>query len=375
MAPIEKLKQQPWLIAVAITVLIVAWMLSGTLAGDSSDEVEKKADTDPKPVEVRVRTQSAEPVRRVISLYGRTAPNRLTTVRAETGGRIVATPMQEGTVGDEGKLIARLDMRDRQARLEQAKARVEAAQKTYEAQKRLKGDGYQSETRLADARADLEAARAELEAIRLDIQHTDVVAPYGGRLQKRLVETGDYVAAGDPIATWVDTDPLIVTGSLNENERENVSLGQTADAHLVSGGILSGTIRYIAPVADESTRTFGVELEVPNPDQQKNAGVTADIRIPVSEVMGHKVSPSLLSLNDKDELGIKLVGADDRVQFHKVDVIKSDGDGVWLGGLPETATIITVGGGFVKAGDTVRTVPESEVEQNGNTTMAAREAE
>jgi multidrug efflux system membrane fusion protein len=172
-------------------------------------------------------------------------------------------------------------------------------------------------------------------------------------VQDRAVEVGDYVRAGDPVATFVDNTRLIVTGSLAEQEAGFVKVGDTAVAVLVTGQEARGRIRYLAPVADEATRTFTVELEIPNPRGVLPAGVTAEMRIPGGEVLAYRVAPSLLTLDAGGDLGIKTVDASNRVVFHKVEIAHSEANGVWVTGLPGSANIIVVGQGYVSEGQAV----------------------
>jgi len=133
-------------------------------------------------------------------------------------------------------------------------------------------------------------------------------------------------------------------------------VGESATAALVTGQEVKGVIRYLAPVADEATRTFTVELEVPNPDGRLPAGVTAEMRIQGGEVLAYRVAPSLLTLDAGGELGIKTVDARNQVQFHRVKLARSEANGVWVTGLPESANIIVVGQGYVSAGQAVQAV-------------------
>ena len=75
-------------------------------------------------------------------------------------------------------------------------------------------------------------------------------------------------------------------------------------------------------------------------------------------LQAHYLSPALLSLNDQGVLGIKIVDEGDTVLFIPAQLVKAESDGVWLSGLPEAARIITVGQGFARAGDRVRTILE-----------------
>ena len=208
----------------------------------------------------------------------------------------------------------------------------------------------------------LEAAKTELTRARLDIDYMVIRAPFDGALQDRQVEVGDFVKLGDPIATIVDDRTLIVRASIAEYEAHFVSKGNPGTAKLATGQIVNGTIRYIAPVANEATRTFDVELEIDNAEGLLRAGITAKLIIPAETIYAQKVSPSLLTLDDEGNLGIKIVNESGIVEFHSADIAMSSSDGVWIVGLPYSATIITVGQGFVNEGIAVDAVPEDEIE-------------
>jgi multidrug efflux system membrane fusion protein len=355
---VESLTRRPWIIAVGLTVAVTLWLASGFLGG----EAPRKADAGGPAAftagtaRVQIRAQQAEPVTRTISVYGRTAPARSVEIKAETSGRVTALGIARGEPAASGQPLVRLDLRDRQARLEQARASVSEHQSAWEAQQELKPQGYISDTQLAETRAKLEAARAELIRAELDLEYMNVRAPFDGTVQERAVEVGDYVRAGDPVVTFVDNRSLIVTGSIAEQDAGFVRVGGNATAVLVTGQEARGRIRYLAPVAEESTRTFTVELEIPNPGGRLPAGVTAEMRIPGGEVLAYRVAPSLLTLDASGDLGIKTVDAAEQVVFHKVEIAHSEANGVWVTGLPDSANIIVVGQGYVSAGQPVLAV-------------------
>ena len=187
-------------------------------------------------------------------------------------------------------------------------------------------------------------------------------APFGGALQARSVEVGDFVKRGDPVATYVDNRKIIVSANVSEFDAQAVQIGAGAEARLATGETVRGHIRYVAPVADEATRTFTVELEVDNMDGALRAGGTAELYIPAEVVHAHRVSPSLLTLDDAGNVGVKIINDLGEVEFVVADIALSSSNGVWLAGLPDTATIITVGQGFVNSGSIVDAVPESDIE-------------
>lgn len=207
----------------------------------------------------------------------------------------------------------------------------------------------------------LEAAKTELKRAELDLSYMTIRAPFGGALQARSVEVGDFVKRGDPVATFVDNRTIVVSADLSEFDARFVNVGDMAEADLATGETVRGKIRYVAPVANEATRTFVVELEVDNTDGQLRAGGTAELRIPAELVSAHRISPSLLTLDDAGNVGIKIVNDDGRVEFVLADIALSSGDGVWLAGLPGTTTIITVGQGYVANGALVDAIPETDI--------------
>ena len=357
-------KYKSWLTSAAIAVAIAAWLASGSLSNEDSTVPVTDNETVAEEVRtsVRVRSQAAEEVTRTITVNGKTAPARIVEINAETDGRVVSVGAERGERLDRGEVIVRLDERDRKARLAQAEATVKQRELEYAARAKLMNESYVSEAQLQEAAALLETAKAELARARLDIDHMVIRAPFDGALQDRRLEIGAYVKSGDPVATFVDERKLIVSANVSEFDAKYVNKGQPASATLATGQEVRGVIRYVAPVADEATRTFVVELEVDNAAGEYRGGITAKLRIPAETVFAHKISPSLLTLDDDGNLGIKTVNELGQVEFHLADIAMSSSEGVWIAGLPHSASIITVGQGFVNEGSFVNSVPEVEID-------------
>ena len=353
-----------WLISGAMIIAVALWLVSGQF-GDTTQSAATSVVTDAarsaSKNAVRVRTQSAEMVMRTITVNGKTAPARIVELAAETDGRVEYIGAKRGASLDRGDIIARLDNRDRTARLAQAEATVKQREVEYEGRARLKSESYVSEAQLQEAVATLEAAKAELTRARLDLGYMTIRAPFAGALQSRIVEVGDFVKRGDPIAIYVDNRTVIVSANLSEFDAQFVDVGDDADARLATGEKVRGRIRYVAPVADEATRTFAVELEIDNSNEELRIGGTAELHIPAENVFAHRISPSLLTLDDAGNVGVKIINNDGLVEFVVADIAMSSVDGVWIAGLPQTATIITVGQGYVANGAVVAAIPESDV--------------
>lgn len=359
----SKPRNYPLLISGAIVLAVVLWMLSG-IGNDpeASDVSETAASIANAAVQVRVQEFSAREITREILVSGRTEPNRVVEVRAETEGAVVDIGAERGEVVVAGTVLLKLDLRDRNSRLSEAAALVAQRELEYMAIEDLRAREFTTDVQIADANARLESARAGHERIKLEIANTSIVAPIDGVLQERSVEIGDFVRTGDSVVELVDLDPMIVTGEVSEREIAALTIGSKGMATLVDGSQVSGTIRYLSPVAAEGTRSFAVELAVANPDNTIRAGQTAELRLYAEVVKVHTLSAALLSLDDDGTVGVKVVDNDDRVKFYPVAIAGSSPEGTQVTGLPDTIRLITVGQGFVTEGQRVDPVTVSSPE-------------
>ena len=349
------LRHRSTLLIVGLALLLVLWVATGVL---SREPPSIEARPGPPVPTVAVRLSEAEPVQRLITLQGEVLPDQQVTVRAETAGRLVETPVALGEAVHVGNTVARIEMDDRKARLRRAEAAVRGRETDHRGAEQLAREGFQAQLRVETALAELEAARAELESVRLDIDRTDIRAPIAGVLNRRHAEVGDYVAVGDPVIEIVENDPLKATVQVPQHSIHRVQRSGLAQIEFGDGQVREGVIRHVSARADTATRTFRVEIEVPNPGRSLPSGTSVQVRIPVEEVKAHRISPALVTLDPDGRLGIKIIEGEDRVAFHPIDPMRADSEGLWVGGLPETVRIITVGQGFVSAGESVRILTE-----------------
>ena len=350
-----------YLIAGGIALAISGWLASGQLdAGKAAPEptaAATQSDAARLPT-VRVRELAALPIQREIVINGKTAPARVVTLRTETSGRVDAIGVARGAAVAAGDVLIRLDPRERRAMVEEAEATLTMREIEFAAAEKLGAKGFQAETKVAGAKANLEAAQAALARTRIELAHTEILAPFAGVLDERSVEIGDFVDIGDPVATVIEQDPFLVTGEVAESEVGSLVVGMPGSARLVTGQSVQGRVRYIAAQSDPATRTFTVELEVRHPNGRFAAGVSAELRIGLERALAHRVPASLLALDDAGVLGVKAVDEHGLVVFHPAEVLRADAQSIWLGGLPERLRLITVGQGFVNPGAAVTAVPE-----------------
>lgn len=359
----NKPRNYPVLLASAIVLAVFAWMLSGVFASNPEPATSAAASasgTDLVPV--RVQEFTAHEITREVAISGRTEPNRVIDLRAEAEGAVVALGAERGEAVDAGAELVRLDLRDRNAQLNEAAALVAQRELEFKAAQDLLARGFTTEVQIADAGAQLESARARHERIKLEIANTSISAPIDAVLQERSVEIGDFVRIGDSVAELVDLDPLIVVGEINEREVAALAVGSMGIATLVDGTEVSGAVRYLAAIADPATRTFKVELAVANPDNAIRGGQTAEVRLYAERLRVHTLSAALLTLADDGTVGVKVVDNDNRVKFFPVEIAGTTADGMHVSGLPDRIRLITVGQGFVTEGQRVNAIVVSSPE-------------
>ena len=362
--------RKTYITAAVIALATILWFASGALtAGEGPVEHPSLAEAneraraevgDMPPTAVRGRVIHAVALPERVKLRGRTENKRTVEVRAETSGRVVERPVERGTRVAAGDLLCRIAVEDRNARLAQAEAAVEQARIEYEGSLRLQDRGFNSETAIAQAKARLATAQAQREAAVLDVQRTAVRAPFAAVVEDAPLEIGDYAQPSTVCASLVDLHPMLLVGSVSERDVSRFGVGANADGQLMTGQTVSGPVSFVGQQADPGTRTYRVEVTVPNPDYALRSGITTEIAIDVGAVEAHKISPAVLALDDAGNIGVRIVDAEDRVRFQRVAIVADADDGVWVRGLPAVATLITVGQETVVAGERVDVQLQSE---------------
>jgi multidrug efflux system membrane fusion protein len=381
--------RRSYLIAGTIALLSAGWLASGMLfksdhnrsvppvSAEAAQLTDPKSDTDvdtvagAAPVDVpsepsaaqpgelvsvQVAASKAEPQPRTIVLRGRTEADRVVEVRAETTGRVIDISAEEGALVHTGDVIAVLDGTDRAARLAEAKALLQQRQAESVASQRLAEKGFSPKLNLAELAANLALAQAQVKSMEVEIAHLSIEAPIEGVLDQRDAEVGRYLQAADPVATIIDLDPIVIVGYATERDVSQLEVGGPARARLLDGREVVGALRFIAARAETQTRTFRIEVEVPNADYAIRDGLSAELVVPVEDVPAHRISPAVLTLGPDGEVGVKLVDETDTVRFAPVQILREDITGLWITGIVPTARLIVVGQDFVIDGQLVRPV-------------------
>ncbi|SHE55156.1 membrane fusion protein, multidrug efflux system [Ruegeria intermedia] len=351
------------------------------------------ADTAPtKAVRVVALRSTAREIDSAVLLRGQTKANRQVQVLAETTSTVISEPLRKGAFVEPGDVMCQLDPGPRPAQLEQAKAalleaqsripeaeaklqeanaRVAEAEINLRAARKLSETGFGSETRkisaeaemaaalagvksaeaqLKSTQASIEAAEAAVDAAQLEVDRLTIKAPFRGLLESDAAELGSLMQPGSLCATVIQLDPIKLVGFVPETSVNRITVGAPAQAQLVTGLQVEGRVTFLSRSADETTRTFEVEITVPNPELLIRDGQTASIQIAAEGAKAHLLPQSALTLNNEGQLGVRTVGSGNIVNFLPVRLLRDSADGVWVGGLPETADVIVVGQEFVTAG-------------------------
>ena len=349
----ESLRKPLW--AALVFMVCAVWLLSGILGGDDDDggaSAASRAEAQDDIV-VRVRTSRASEQSRTLTLRGRTRTRHAVTVRAETGGRVDSRPVDIGARVSAGDVLCQVEINDRELRVREAGDAVDLATLEYEGMKTLRERGLQQEIAVARAKARLSSARRQLLAAELELKNTAVVAPFAGFVEETHAEVGDYLQMGSPCATVLDLDPIYVEAAVTEQQYPLLRAGAEVDVTMANGGTTRGSLTFIGKQSADESRTYPIEVTVPNPDFSISSGLSAEIRVSLSPQPAHKVSMSYVVLDANGEMGVRAVDDDQRVHFYRIDVVREDPDGLWVSGLPEEVTVITVGQEFVGAGQRV----------------------
>ncbi len=381
---------------------------------DTSEPEEEGSETAVQlPVEgvvaVMAMRSTAQEVDSAVVLRGETQALREVDVQAESSGKVTSPPLRKGAFVEQGQVLCELDpgtslanlaeaegmlseararipetearIPEAEARVEEARARLQEAEINQNAATKLSAGGFASDTRVAGAQAGtrsaeaavssaeaglraaesgmqgvdaaIQSAEAAVARAQTEIDRLTIRAPFSGLLETDTAELGSLMQAqgGSALcATIIQLDPIKLVGFVPELGVSRVEVGAPAGARLTEGGDITGRVTFLSRSADPVTRTFRVEVTVPNPDLSLRAGQTAEIAIEADGALAHLVPQSALTLNDDGALGVRAVDNDGLAEFMPVEVLRDTTDGVLLTGLPEQVNIITVGQEYVTDG-------------------------
>ena len=358
------------------------------LEEDSAQQTDKNAEL----VSVVVYSSNSQNLGSSVILRGETEAARFVQVRAETFGQVISDPLRKGSFVQKDDILCRLDegtrkaaLADSLARLEEAKAlipqteaklgeansRLEEAKINFNAASKLSEGGYASDTRVASVqaamrsaeagvataaagfdstRARIQSAEAGVATAKKEIERLTITAPFEGALESDTAEIGSLLQPGDLCGTIIQLNPIKLVGFLPETELFRVKLGANVRAQLTSGQEIEGNVTFLSRSADSKTRTFRVEVNVPNDGLEIRDGQTVELAIGSDGKKAHLLPQSALTLNDEGPLGIRVIDDKNITRFAAVKLEKDSKEGVLVSGLDDAVDVIIIGQEFVKEG-------------------------
>ena len=355
------------LTAVGLVAAAGLWIASGhflpretaeSRAAIRAGEAEAK-----KPFRVAVAATNVVPHSRKLTIAGRTEADKRVVVFARTGGILTELRVKRGTWVKKGEIMAVLSDEAREAQVAQAEAVVTQKRTELDAKRQLILNGTLPRLQLVDLEAQLKAAEATLAGAEAERNRGVVRAPWSGIVHDVAVEVGQaaFSFAGREIATIVALDPMLAVVEVAERKLAGIKVGDRADVRLVTGESASGKIRFVAKTASQTTRTYRVEVEIPNADGAIPDGITAEVSVPLAPLPATRVPRSALTIASNGDVGLRGVAADGTVGFIPVSVVEDAQTFMWVGGVPDGARVIVQGQDFVREGQRVETVEAAEV--------------
>ena len=383
---------------VAPALLLIGLLVVGLLgAGCRSDEssAERTGTEERAPVETfNVQRTTFDDV---LELNGEVMAVNDATLSAEAGGTVLSIA-EQGAFVEAGRPVARLESGQAEAAVAQAEAQLETARSRLE----LASDNYQRQAPLYrdsiisalefeqvrnernQARASVNQAQAGLADARERLANTRIRAPFSGTVEERMVEPGEQISPGQEVARMVDIGRVEITANVPERYANDVERGQNVTVQFDTYGAAPrrGQVTFVGNTIDPQSRTFPVEVEVPNDDRTLKPEMSGTMQISTRTLEDALVIPR--TALERDEEGVNLYTVRRRrdstgarvpvVEIRSVTVGPTyEQQAVVLSGLDGGEELIVNGQGNVATGDTVRVTQQYQTVEAATTPVEESE--
>lgn len=349
--------------AVVVLVAAGAWVATGKFSSVGSEEVHAAATPDPAaatPAEPAPLLRTVAAVKpeftdfaREIRLAGSTEADKMVELAARSNGIVNQLGAVKGESIEAGAIVMMLDGAEVVTAVETAKVSLAQTAEQLRVGEALYKKGSLPELELSNRRSANAAAESALSQAKAALDRLELRAPFTGTVDSVDVELGEWVLQGTPVATILSLDPIVIKAEVSERDVGYVQVGSKAKVRLVNGTEMEGTIRHLAKQASEKTRTFKVEVDLPNADHAIPSGMTAEVSLLTAPQPALRIPRSIITLSDKGVIGLRVVGDDNKAAFVPVDIIDDGEQGLVVTGVPQNVRVIVAGQDLVKDGDEV----------------------
>jgi RND family efflux transporter MFP subunit len=202
-------------------------------------------------------------------------------VEAKISGRVLEYSATPGTIVKAGDLLARLDVQEIQAKVDQARAMLDQAKRDFDRQNQLIASKATTRQDFDTADARVKVSTAAVREAETMMSYAQVTAPFDGVVTRKLADVGDLAMPGKPLLEIEAPTSLRFEADLPEAILDRVKLGEKMTVRLAK--VIEGTVSEISPVADPVSRTFNVKLDLP-PTEGLRTGQFGRVSVPVAEV-------------------------------------------------------------------------------------------
>lgn len=234
-----------------------------------------------KAIAVEAITLKPTPLVESVSSVGNLVADESVIMRPEVDGRIVEIAFEEGQPVKAGSLLFKLDAAVYEAQLQEAEARLDLTQRTYERAKTLHQRGHSSAEVLDRALSDMKMAEASVALNRARLEKMRIVAPFGGTMGLRQVSLGAFVEAKTELVALVNLDTLEIEFRLPERYFRVIAEGGLvrAEPDALPGEVYEGRIFAVAPAIDINGRSVAVKAKLANPEGRLRPGMFARVTL------------------------------------------------------------------------------------------------
>jgi membrane fusion protein (multidrug efflux system) len=228
----------------------------------------------PETVTITVANVAVRPVERTVSVVGTLAASAQAEIASEVDGQVIAVEADLGDRVEPGQLLARVRRDEIEARLREAEASLAKAVADEGRARPLQAQGVISPQEYEQVRTTLDVVRARRDQLRIQLEHTDIHAPFAASVAARVVDTGNYVRVGTVLFRLVQDDPLKFRGEVPEREVPSLRSGQPVRVSVDAfpGETFTGEVTRIGSAANPVARSLAFEAIVPNGDHRIRPG-------------------------------------------------------------------------------------------------------
>ncbi len=275
----------------------------------------------------------------LISTSGELQAEKSINVNPHRQGIIEEVYVQEGDKVTKGQLLAKIESRDFQYRLNQLTAEFENAKASYERRKQLFVEGGISNEKYDEFKKSFQVSKSKLQQIQVEESELLIKAPFKGTITARYADPGTFVSQstatsnseGSMNKSVVEiSQGIVVISKVPESEIGRIDIGQESSIRVEAfpDERFNAFVTEIAPRAVKSNNvtSFEVKLSLVKPPQKLRIGMTADVEFKTGKSSLSTIVPTVAIVTEKGESGLLIVGKNNEAIFQKVELGLSSGD-------------------------------------------------